>query len=62
MFGWATGIRRQMPSVTVEKAVKSFSEHYDIEEDEYPIETMKNTFWRMSNELIDFQRTPDRGK
>lgn len=61
MFGWVTGIRRQMPAATVEQTVKAFSDFYGIEEDDYPIETMKSTFFRMNNEMVDYLRTSDRG-
>lgn len=62
MFGWVTGIRKQIPAATVEQTVKAFSDYYGIEEDQYPIESMKSTFFRMNGEMVDFQRSMSRGK
>ncbi len=50
LFGYVHGIRRAMPSVTVQKCIIMFLEDNEIHEEDWPVETAEQTYYRMKNE------------
>tara|TARA_R110000787_G_scaffold97665_4_gene201312 strand:+ start:11330 stop:11563 length:234 start_codon:yes stop_codon:yes gene_type:complete len=52
LFGYVTGVRATLHTVTLDQAVNMFIESYGLDEDDYNTESAKNNFNRMQKEFL----------
>jgi hypothetical protein len=57
MFGYVTGIRKAMPSVSVRECIAYFVQDNELSEDDCPFETLYITYFRMQKDFYDSQRS-----
>ena len=59
LFGWIRAHKTLVPSASVEQAIKSFYKDQDITEGEFPMQTCRTVYKRMTNEYYNSQKTGD---
>jgi len=52
MYGYINGIRKAMPSLTIQESISMFLEDNDLSEDDLPLLTAVQTYYRMREEYI----------
>lgn len=57
LFGWITGQRRLLPSVSVRQSIDMFLAHHGLTYDDLSMEDCERTYNRMNNEFFDAQKT-----
>jgi len=62
MFGFVRGMRRAMPNVTLENAVRIFASEFGIAGDQWNIPSQVMRYKRMEKDFYDDQRTKPDGK
>ncbi len=53
MFGYVRGAREVLHTVTVKQAISDFMDLFDLDHDQYNIDSALVTFHRMQRELFD---------
>jgi len=56
MYGFVTGVRATLHTVTIENAVRMFMEAYNIGDAEYNIESGVATYGRMRKEFLNIKK------
>lgn len=56
LFSYVLGMQRAMPSVGIAKAVELFIEEFGLDEDTYPLEHAKITWYRMVEDYRNFRK------
>lgn len=57
LFSWVNCARYMFTTVSVDSAIMGFYKYYEIDEEEYPLNTARLTYYRMQKELIQIQRS-----
>ena len=57
LFSWINCAKYIFPSTSVESAINGFYKFYHITEEEYPMATARQTYYRMQKELTEIERT-----
>lgn len=52
LFGYIHGMRRALPSVSIQKSIIMFMEDNGIHEEDWPIETAEKAYHRMKKEYL----------
>lgn len=50
MYGYVRGVKRALPSMTIEKSLLLFQKENHLSEDQYPIRSARITYQRMQKE------------
>lgn len=53
MFGYVRGVQHNLPTVSVHKAIAQFFEVFDIDHDDWNVETAHKTYQRMNTEYME---------
>lgn len=56
MFGYVMGIRDVLPSVTIHRALEIFMDKYNLNEDNYPMDQAKQTWYRMFESYKEYRK------
>lgn len=56
MYGYVTGVRSTLHTITIEAAIRQFIEVYGLSEDEFKIESAKVCFNDMQNHLMNYKK------
>lgn len=51
LFGYVSGIKTAMPSMTVRDCIKLFQDEFNLTEDDYPLETARFYYYSMLKEF-----------
>lgn len=58
MFGWVYGLKLNIPSVTIEEAIKNFMKNNNLHGDvDVNVHTLTSTYRRMLSEYMDALKT-----
>lgn len=58
-FGWINSIRKNLPTVSIEKAVLNFMNEHDLTDADVCMETIVSKFKRMNDEYFESQKTKE---
>lgn len=50
MFGYVNALRFNIPSASIENAIKNFQKHHNLDEDNFNVDSAKVIYNRMQNE------------
>lgn len=56
LFSWVLSFRRNLPAVTIEKAIHNFYKHVGGEAADYNIDSEKVKYYRMEADFDDMQK------
>jgi len=59
MFAFVTGIRTALPSVGIVNAIGIFMKKFNINEDEYPIDSATVTYNKCLNNWIEYEKNKE---
>ncbi len=62
MFGYVHGVKENLPTVSVEKAIAQFFEVFNINHDDYKIESAHKAYQRMSTEYYEMLKNESKRK
>jgi len=57
LFAYIMGMQRGMPSATLQRTIELFMEDYNLNEDNYPLDQAKQTYYRMLESYRKFRKT-----
>lgn len=61
MFGWVTGVRQNLPSISLDKSIDQFYKHFNLTEDVFIKKaSAKRTYERMIVEFLETQKSNDK--
>ncbi len=52
-FGYVQGLRKALPSISVNKAIEIFLNTFEIEEDEYCFDAARTTYYRILSSIVE---------
>lgn len=59
MFGYVYGVRQNLPSVSIEKAIVQFKKTFAVPDDTMSTLGAKRQYIRMEEQFINYLKTPD---
>lgn len=57
LFGWVSGQKNLLPSVTIDQCIEMFMKHFDLSEDDISHGTCRQTYNRMVTEMYDDRKS-----
>ena len=57
LFSWINCAKYIFPSTSVESAINGFYRFYSIDEEDYPMATARQTYYRMQKELLQIEKS-----
>lgn len=56
LFGYVEGVKRALPSVSIEQILNMFANHYKLTYKDFDIDAARSAYSRMKRELIENER------